>query len=311
MNPEISFILTVFNKEKDLPTALQSILCQANKFTDKFDCEYIFVDDASTDNSIKVIKETFKDLTNFTIIANKENLGPTIRLNQGCKAASGKYLFLIDADDILAQNALDLMLNYIKTENADFVFGGSKVLDQEKQSLLNIELPDTTRGEISLNPLDTILSGRYVRMSYLVTKKLYLESGGANEKIFVQDESLPLSLAYHAKKMITLTKAAVYSAKNNSSLSGNKLQLIHDRFYAYYHALSELKELDNNQKNLMYKRAISSIWKAKRISNRLIDRLFFITYLRTKLFSSNKAQAQSLDQYKNFMDNLKNVRKIY
>lgn len=306
MESDISFIITVFNKEKELPAMIQSIMRQVGELN----CEYIFVDDASADNSIKIIEEFCKGVANFTIIGNKENMGPAIRLNQGCIAASGKYLFLMDADDILVQNALSIMLNYIKKENADFVFGRSKVTDQDQNSLLEIELSNKCEYQVSTNPLNTVLNGRYVRMSYLTTKKLYIKSGGADDKIFIQDESLPLRLAYNAKKIITLNEPAIYSAKNDKSLSINKSQQMHDRFYAYYFALIEFKQLSNNDKKLMYKRAISSIWKAKKISASITDKLFFITYLITKISPSN-VHIQKLERYKNFMDTLKNVRKVY
>ena len=61
--------------------------------------------------------------------------------------------------------------------------------------------------------------------------------------------------------------SAVYAGKNDNSLSKNKLQQIHDRFYAYYFALLEFTQLTISQKKEIYKRAISSVWKAKRLRN--------------------------------------------
>lgn len=303
--PVISFVITVFNKEKYLPAMLDSILRQS----EKLNCEYIFVDDASIDNSVQVIKKAFNKSQNLTIITNKQNMGPAIRLNQGCTAASGQYLFLMDADDILAKNALDVMLNAIKTESADFIFGGHRVTEKTQSSLLDAELPVNTRYQVSTEPLDTVLKNRYVRMAYLITRELFLKSNGADEKIFIQDESLPLRLAYHAQKMITLNNPAVYAAKKDKSLSDNKLQQIHDRFYAYYYALLEFKKLSGVQKTGIYRRAFSCIWKAKRTSPGLMQKLFFIAYLRSRVLPLN-VNIKNLDQYKNFMDNLKNVRKV-
>ena len=94
---EVSFIITVFNKAKYLPITIHSILRQ----TENLSCEYIFVDDASYDDSIKVIKQSFNSYQKLTILANKQNKGPACCLNQGCAVASGKYFFLIDADDNL------------------------------------------------------------------------------------------------------------------------------------------------------------------------------------------------------------------
>ncbi|HJK88641.1 MAG: glycosyltransferase family 2 protein [Candidatus Megaira endosymbiont of Mesostigma viride] len=301
---EVSFIITVFNKAKYLPITIHSILRQ----TENLSCEYIFVDDASYDDSIKVIKQSFNSYQKLTILANKQNKGPACCLNQGCAVASGKYFFLIDADDILVKNSLKIMLDAIKKEHADFVFGGYKITNQEQKDLLNIQLTDNTDYQVSSTPLDTLLNGQYVRMSYLTTKELYLKSGGANDKIFIQDESLPLRLAYNAKKMLTMSHSAVYAGKNDNSLSKNKLQQIHDRFYAYYFALLEFTQLTISQKKEIYKRAISSVWKAKRLRKELIHRLFFIIYLKIKLIPINP-NIKELSKYKYFIDNLKHVRK--
>lgn len=307
MDINISFVITVFNKEKYLPLMIRSITRHIKDLT----CEFVFVDDASTDNSIATIEKIFNNYKHLTTIANHENLGPSIRLNQGCKFASGKYLFLMDADDILAKNALIIMLECIKKENADFVFGLNKVTKKSQQELYKIELPIEGKYHVSHQPLDNILIDKCVRMSYLVTRELYLKSGGADEKIFIQDESLPLRLAYNAKKMINLIEPAIYGSKEGKSLSKNKFQQIHDRFYAYYNALHDFSNLTNNQRLALYKRAFSSIWKAKRNTSGFKEKIyFFFLYLKVKVFTFH-ANMQILEQYKSFIDNLKDVRKMH
>ncbi|GAB4163655.1 MAG: hypothetical protein Tsb006_2860 [Rickettsiaceae bacterium] len=307
MQVDISFVITVFNKEKQLLAAIGSLLEQTKDIA----CEFIFVDDASTDNSVQVIKEILGKAQNLIIINNEQNVGPAVSLNKGCMAASGKYLFLIDADDILAKNALGVMFNAIQKERADFVFGFHKATELSQLELLNISLPENTSYQVSNNPLDTVLDGKYVRMAYLVTKELYLKSGGADERIFIQDESLPLRLAYSAKKMVSLNHPAVYAAKDEHSLSKNKLQQLHDRFYAYYFALSEFQLATPGQKMRLYQRAVSSIWKAKKASANLTQKIvFFIVYLGVKIFS-RQANLKMLKQSKFFIDSLENVRKIH
>lgn len=311
--PVISFVITVFNKAGSLPAMIHSVLRCLE--LSNLNCEYIFVDDASTDDSIRTVEKNFRDhgkSENLIIILNQQNRGPAIRLNQGCRAALGRYLFLMDADDVLAQNALTIMLDSIQTERADFVFGGYEIMNKEQRELLSIELPVNPDRpyELAENPLDTVLQGRYVRMAYLTTRELYLKAGGADERIFIQDESLPLRLAASAKKMITLNHPAVYASRNERFLSDNKLQQMHDRFYAYYYALLEFKNLSSKQKFMLYRRAISSVWKAKRASKALAHKLFFINYLKSRLPFSN-VDMENLNQYKNFMDNFENVRKIF
>ena len=306
---QISFIITVFNKENELPATIASILRQKIDIASD-DIEYVFVDDASQDSSIQVIEDAFKKLDNVHIIQNQKNLGPSVRLNQGAMAASGKCLFLMDADDILINDALQVMHSAICKENADFVFGFQKKSELSQDQLLEKNLPLDTDYHISTKPLDTILHGKYVRMSYLVTKELYTKSHGADERIFIQDESLPLRLGCHAEKMISLAEPAIYAPKSAQDLSKNKMQQIHDKFYAYYFALQDFDSANLESKTKIYKTAISAIWKAKKKNGNLLGKIFFfILYIMTKIRPTNP-NIKILDKYKNFIDGLKNVRKI-
>ncbi|MBO7556357.1 MAG: glycosyltransferase family 2 protein, partial [Alphaproteobacteria bacterium] len=78
MNIDVSFVMTVYNKEYYLPSVLKALFAQ----TGLKNPEYIFVDDASTDNSVNIIKEFSKDIENVTIIANAKNRGISARTNQ-------------------------------------------------------------------------------------------------------------------------------------------------------------------------------------------------------------------------------------
>ena len=282
MHIDISFVITVFNKENELPDTIKSIKRQ----TDGIACEYIFVDDASKDASVRIIEKSFNK-ENCTIIKNKQNTGPAIRLNQACSIATGEYLCLIDSDDIMADGALKIMLNAIKKENADFLFGFQQKTEKTSKELLNIKLDATTSYKTSNSPLSAVLNGKYVRMAYLVSNALYKKSGGCDERIFIQDESLPLRLAYNADKLISLNTPALYAPKAEQSLSNNKSQQWHDRFYAYYFALSDFTDANAAQQTELYKQAISVIWKAKKKNSNFLQKIsFFLFYLRVKNISS-------------------------
>ncbi len=305
-NIEISFVITVFNKESQIGHTIDSILKQVSFI----EYEFIFVNDASTDNSIQAIEKKISDNKNYIIINNKKNVGPSISLNTGCNKASGKYLFLIDGDDILLENALNIMLLAIKKEKADFLFGFHKPTRFDASELSGVMLAQNANYQTSDNPLNSVLKGKYVRMAYLVTKELYLKSGGADERIFIQDESLPLRLAYNANKLISLDRPAVYAPKKLESLSDNKLQQLHDRFYAYYFAYLEFNLANKSQKLEIYRRAISTIWKAKKKCTGLIEKITYLAfYLRVKMLPTSPS-LQKLKQHKKFIDKLENVRKV-
>jgi len=85
--------MTVFNGGQYLRRSVQSVLDQTNR-----DFEFLIVDDASTDNSLELIKSFDDDCIH--IYPNEENIGQAKSLNVGLKLAKGKYIARIDADDI-------------------------------------------------------------------------------------------------------------------------------------------------------------------------------------------------------------------
>ena len=86
------------------------------------------------------------------------------------------------------------------------------------------------------NVLDAVLSGHFTRMGQLIKADVLKQAGGADEKVFIQDESIPLRAAKHAQGIIKMDANVVLVPKENGNLSGDKSQLNHDRFYAYYNS---------------------------------------------------------------------------
>lgn len=92
-HPMVSVLMSVYNGEKHLKEAVESILNQT--FTD---FEFIIINDACTDSSRQIISG-YKD-SRIRLIDNTENLGLTKSLNKGINLARGKYIARMDCDDI-------------------------------------------------------------------------------------------------------------------------------------------------------------------------------------------------------------------
>lgn len=91
--PLVSVVMPVYNGEKYLPEAIDSILKQT--FTD---FELLLINDASTDNSEKIIN-SYND-SRIIYIKNEQNLGLIKTLNKGLDLAKGEYIARMDQDDI-------------------------------------------------------------------------------------------------------------------------------------------------------------------------------------------------------------------
>lgn len=109
---EMSVVVTVYNLEKYIGECLDSILGQKG-----VTFEVICVDDASSDKSYDILKQYAVKDTRVKVIRSDKNLGLSSARNLGFREAKGKYLYNIDGDDMLAEDALKRMYQ-CSVENA-------------------------------------------------------------------------------------------------------------------------------------------------------------------------------------------------
>jgi glycosyltransferase involved in cell wall biosynthesis len=105
---KVSVLMCVYNSQKDIKEAIDSILNQTFK-----DFEFIIVNDCSTDNSASIIKG-YTD-NRIKLLTNETNLGLAASLNVGLKEALGEYIVRMDSDDISLPNRLQTQVDYIDT----------------------------------------------------------------------------------------------------------------------------------------------------------------------------------------------------
>lgn len=111
---KFSVIIPVYNKEKHLSKTIESVLYQSFK-----DFEIIIINDGATDSSEKIIKG-YKD-TRIQYIKQK-NQGVSVARNTGIKAASAKYIALLDADDTWGEDYLEKINALIDSYPKQHVF---------------------------------------------------------------------------------------------------------------------------------------------------------------------------------------------
>ena len=120
--PLVSVLLAVRNDARYLPEALNSVLQQTVD-----DLELIVVDDASTDETPRILSAT--DDRRTVVLRNEEQLGLAASLNRGLDAAQGRYVARLDADDVTLPNRLERQLAGIG--NAAVL--GSAIRDLDEQ----------------------------------------------------------------------------------------------------------------------------------------------------------------------------------
>lgn len=124
----ISVVMPVYNSEKYLEEAIESILTQTYS-----DFEFIIINDGSTDGSLEII-EKFQNYDKRIICISQENGGVASALNAGLLRAKGDYIVRMDADDVSYPNRLEVLNEFMEcNKNVDIC--GSWALKNGKQKM--------------------------------------------------------------------------------------------------------------------------------------------------------------------------------
>ncbi len=111
--PKISVVIPLYNKESYIKNTIESVLHQDFK-----DFEIIVVDDGSTDNSLRIVKQFAHT---FITTISQQNQGVAKARNTGVQAASGELIAFLDADDLwLPHHLSEIATLSQKFENASF-----------------------------------------------------------------------------------------------------------------------------------------------------------------------------------------------
>jgi len=136
--PLVSVVMSVYNAEKYLVEAIESILQQTYK-----NFEFIIIDDGSTDRSSDIIKHYALHDHRVKIIS-RENWGLVDSLNEGIQKAKGKYIARMDADDISFSARLEKQVAFME-KNLDIGLSGTAVImfgENRKENIWRCSITD-------------------------------------------------------------------------------------------------------------------------------------------------------------------------
>ncbi len=136
---KISVIIPVYNAEKYLKRAIDSVIRQSIGFEN---IEIVIVDDASTDNSKQIIEEYATKYPNIKAIFLEQNSGtPAKPRNVGIENAAGEYIMTLDSDDEFFENACELLYDEAIATDFDMVCGYYSIYDEKGNLCIPISLP--------------------------------------------------------------------------------------------------------------------------------------------------------------------------
>lgn len=117
--PWISVVMPVYNVEKHLRKAVQSVLKQSVQ-----DFEIILVDDKSPDACPRLCDELAKSDERIRVIHHEVNQGLSMARNSGLEAAEGKYIWFMDSDDYVDDGLFEMAQKSLEKNKAEIVVFG-------------------------------------------------------------------------------------------------------------------------------------------------------------------------------------------
>lgn len=211
--PIISVVMSVYNGEKYVSEAIDSILNQT--FTD---FEFIVTNDGSTDKT-PIILNKYAENDSRIIVIHQENAGLTESLNKMIAKAKGTFIARMDADDISLPERFEKQINKLLIKSVYLAVGcWFQMLDESGRSSYEIVFPD--------NP---ILLKRYFRKginsyahgSVMIRKKVFDKVGFSYRFKYGQDLDLWLRLSEHSS--LGIVEEVLYQRRDHRQVISNTL----------------------------------------------------------------------------------------
>jgi glycosyltransferase involved in cell wall biosynthesis len=224
---DISVIISLYNYGKYITDCIDSVI--SNNFESK---EIVIINDCSTDNSLEKVLPYLDSESKITIINKKVNTGLIHSRNLGIDTCSGKYVFILDADNKIYENCLSEHYNNIN--NTDFIacYGIIECYNEEGKFIKNI-----SDDNFDLNRLN---SGNYIDAMAMFNKQKLIEIGKYNIDLMKygigwEDYELWLRVGKKNEKVFFIDKPlSFYLVKENSMLDDtNKNYAINLKKYLY------------------------------------------------------------------------------
>lgn len=218
MLPKVSIIIPCYNAENVIDETLECLERQTDKCF-----EAVFVNDGSTDNTQSKL-EQFKEKSSISaVILKKANGGVSSARNAGMAIAQGEYLAFLDADDLLADNFVEVMLSAIETANADVAYCK---LSRNLSILFNQDIiTEQIISEDAESAMNRLLfqMGKYGFYCYIYRRNLLQKYGIVFDETckYGEDREFIWKYIVHCEKFVSVD-AILYGYRENPSSATKK-----------------------------------------------------------------------------------------
>ena len=213
---KVSIIVPIYNTGSYLKKCIDSLVNQTEK-----EIEILLINDGSTDNSEKIVKD-YKDDRIIYISKKNEGIGKT--RNLGIKKARGKYLMFIDSDDYIKNTCVEIMYKNAIENNADIVI--SNFYKDYDGNILKIEYPYFEPSSLKDNP--EIINMVNMGPCNKLYKRALVKDNFFDDDIKYEDVNFVVSALLKANKIIKINDYLSYYVIHNGSETTTRDERIFD-----------------------------------------------------------------------------------
>lgn len=248
----VTIIVPIYNSAKYLEETLKSIYYQTY-------CrlEIILINDGSRDSSLKIC-EGYAQKDDRCIVINKENTGVSDSRNIGIENSHGKYIFFMDADDLIEKNTIEQLVKISKRENVDMV--KCNFYREYKNKTCKNTYPKEIVNRVIDNPekeiLDRILSGKIEAYLWclLIKKEIIIKNNIMfNTKLAMMEDTVWLvELLSNIKKIFISDICLYHYNMTNQSASRATKYIVRNINNVLF--VNELEKDKLKEKNILTKK---------------------------------------------------------
>ena len=245
MNYKVSVIIPVYNAEKHLENTIQSVINQSLGFEN---IELILVDDASKDNSKKIIESYSEKYDNIIPYYSEKNHGyPGFGRNIGLNIATSDYIMFMDNDDEYDEDMCKTMYETMIDEKADIVVCGRMMVNQSNNIEEKIPYVNGTEenDKIILKNDELLYFNSHIILNEIIKSNSLI----FNEHSRLDDDMFTWDYFLNSEKMIYLNKYYGYrwNIRSDSLSHTNNVEYIPEIMDCIRYEFNQLKKFNKEQ----------------------------------------------------------------